>query len=69
MEENLRRALLIARGDPSVFLTRPISAGFIIASVLVLLLLSLPALRRKRAEVFADEEPSRAADDNASARA
>jgi putative tricarboxylic transport membrane protein len=56
MEENLRRAMLLSRGDPSVFLTRPISAGFIIASVLLLLLLSLPGLRRKRAEVFSEEE-------------
>ena len=55
MEENLRRAMLLSRGDPSVFLTRPISAGFIIASVLLLLLLSLPALRKKREEVFHEE--------------
>ena len=33
MEENLRRAMLISRGDPMVFLTRPISLGFIIATV------------------------------------
>jgi TctA family transporter len=57
MEENLRRAMLLSRGDPTVFLTRPISAGFIIASVLMLVLLSLPALRRKRAQVFAEEAP------------
>jgi TctA family transporter len=55
MEENLRRAMLLSRGDPSVFLTRPISAGFIVASVLLLLLLSLPALRRTRGEVFGEE--------------
>src|SRR5918995_2957613 len=36
MEENLRRALLISRGDPTVFFTRPISAGFMIASILIL---------------------------------
>jgi TctA family transporter len=61
MEENLRRAMLLSRGDPTVFLTRPISAGFIIASVLLLLLLSLPALRKKRAEVFHDESAEREA--------
>ena len=33
MEENLRRAMLISRGDPMVFLTRPISLGFMIATV------------------------------------
>ena len=38
-----------------MFITRPISAGFIIASVLLLLLLSLPTLRRRREEVFAEE--------------
>ncbi|HWA38054.1 MAG TPA: tripartite tricarboxylate transporter permease [Burkholderiales bacterium] len=58
MEENLRRAMLLARGDPTVFLTRPISAGFIIASVLVLVLLALPALRRRREEIFQSEEAS-----------
>ncbi len=31
MEEHLRRAMLLSRGDPSVFFTRPISAGFLIA--------------------------------------
>jgi TctA family transporter len=54
MEENLRRAMLLARGDPTVFLTRPISAGFILASVLVLVLLALPALRRSREQVFSE---------------
>ena len=58
MEENLRRAMLLARGDPSVFLTRPISAGFLIASAVVLLLLALPALRRRREQVFKEEEPA-----------
>ncbi len=52
MEENLRRAMLLARGDPTVLLTRPISAGFLIASALVLVLLALPALRRKREEAL-----------------
>jgi len=51
-EEHLRRAMLLARGDPTVLLTRPISAGFLIASVVVLVLLALPALRRKREEAL-----------------
>ena len=59
MEENLRRAMLLARGDPSVFLTRPISAGFLIAAAVVLLLLALPVLRRRREQVFKEEEPAR----------
>src|SRR5215471_1544956 len=37
MEENLRRAMLMSRGDPTVFVTRPISLGFIIATVLILI--------------------------------
>jgi TctA family transporter len=56
MEENLRRAMLLARGDPTVFLTRPISAGFLIAATLVLVLLALPALRRRREAVFTAED-------------
>jgi TctA family transporter len=52
MEENLRRALLISRGDPSVFVTRPISAGFLVATVLLLLVMILPALKSKREAVL-----------------
>jgi TctA family transporter len=51
LEENLRRALLMSRGDPSVFFTRPISLGFLIATVLILLVMILPAIRRRRLEV------------------
>jgi TctA family transporter len=52
MEENLRRALLLSRGDPTVFLTRPISLGLLVAAVALLLLIAAPNLRRKREEVF-----------------
>jgi len=48
MEENLRRALLISRGDPTVFLTRPISATFLILTALLLIFMILPAVRKKR---------------------
>jgi TctA family transporter len=48
MEENLRRALLISRGDPSVFVTRPISLGFISATVVILLVMWLPAIKKRR---------------------
>ncbi|MGQ0547607.1 MAG: tripartite tricarboxylate transporter permease, partial [Betaproteobacteria bacterium] len=48
MEENLRRAMLLSRGDPTVFFTKPISAGFMIAAVLLLVAVALPALRKKR---------------------
>ncbi|HVJ25778.1 MAG TPA: tripartite tricarboxylate transporter permease, partial [Burkholderiales bacterium] len=56
MEENLRRAMLLSRGDPSTFVTKPISAGFIIASVILLLVVALPAIRKKRDEAFVAEE-------------
>jgi TctA family transporter len=55
MEENLRRALLISRGDPSVFVTRPISAGFLIATVILLVFMIMPAVRRKRNVVYSEE--------------
>ncbi len=52
MEENLRRALLISRGDPSVLVSEPISLGFLIVSALLLLVLIAPAIRRKREEAL-----------------
>jgi TctA family transporter len=52
MEESLRRAMLISRGDPMVFLNRPISAVLLIASILLLLVLIVPAIRKKREEAF-----------------
>jgi putative tricarboxylic transport membrane protein len=55
MEENLRRAMLLSRGDPTVFVTKPISAGFIIASVILLVIVALPAIRKKREQVFVEE--------------
>ena len=53
LEENMRRALVIARGDPTVFVTRPISAAFL-ALALALLCISLsPKLRNNRKIVAA----------------
>src|ERR1700687_3323718 len=54
MEENLRRAMLIARGDATVFMTRPISAGLILVSVFLLVLAALPMIRKRREEVFVE---------------
>jgi putative tricarboxylic transport membrane protein len=54
LEENLRRAMLIARGDPSTFITRPISGALIALAVLLLVLALLPMLRSKRDEVFVE---------------
>src|SRR5262252_816134 len=54
MEENLRRAMLIARGDATVFLTRPISAGLIAVAVALLVIAALPMIRKRREEVFVE---------------
>jgi putative tricarboxylic transport membrane protein len=51
MEENLRRAMLISRGDPTVFLTRPISLAFVIATVLIVIVMSAPTLRKRRGDI------------------
>jgi len=56
MEENLRRAMQISKGDPSVFVTRPISAVLLALTVGLLVLIVLPSLRRTR-EVAFHEEP------------
>ncbi|WP_395346781.1 tripartite tricarboxylate transporter permease [Variovorax sp. UC122_21] len=55
MEENLRRALLLSRGDWSVFATRPISAGLLIGAALLLVIVLSPAVRSKREEAFVEE--------------
>jgi TctA family transporter len=55
MEENLRRALLLSRGDWGVFVTRPISASLLVAAVLLLAIVLLPAVRNKREEAFVEE--------------
>jgi len=56
MEENLRRAMLLSRGDPTVFLTRPLSAAMLAAAVALLVIIVLPNLRKKREEVFEEGE-------------
>jgi len=48
LEENLRRAMLISRGDALVFFTRPISLAFNIVTILVLIVMALPAMRKRR---------------------
>jgi len=51
VEENLRRALQVSEGDPSVFITRPISLAFIIVSVLILAIMMLPAVKKRRGDI------------------
>ncbi|MGE0425022.1 MAG: tripartite tricarboxylate transporter permease [Reyranellaceae bacterium] len=55
MEEYFRRAMLLSRGDASVFVTRPISAGLLIVTAILLLLMVLPNLRKRRQEAFQEE--------------
>jgi putative tricarboxylic transport membrane protein len=56
LEEHLRRAMIISRGDPTTFLTRPISAGLLALAVAALVLVCLPTVSRKREQVFHEEE-------------
>jgi putative tricarboxylic transport membrane protein len=52
MEEYLRRAMLLSRGDPMVFIQRPISATLLILAVLAMLAVLMPSFSKKREEVF-----------------
>ncbi|EAB6717822.1 tripartite tricarboxylate transporter permease, partial [Salmonella enterica subsp. enterica] len=56
LEENLRAAMIFSRGDPMTFIYRPLSAGLLLAAVAVLVIVLLPSVRRKRDEVFVEEE-------------
>ncbi len=55
MEENLRRAMLLSRGDPTVFFTRPISASLLVLAVLFVALLAVPRFRSTRQVAFAED--------------
>ncbi|MGV6876232.1 tripartite tricarboxylate transporter permease [Pseudochelatococcus sp. B33] len=55
MEENLRRAMIFSRGDPMIFLTSPISLVELVLAFLLLIMLTRPAITRKRREVFKEE--------------
>jgi putative tricarboxylic transport membrane protein len=51
MEENLRRSMLMSGGDASVFVTRPLSLAFILATVLILVVMVVPAVRERKLEI------------------
>lgn len=55
MEENLRRAMLLSRGDASVFFTSPISAVLLLTAVMLLAATLLPKWRKTREEAFAED--------------
>jgi TctA family transporter len=52
MEVNLRRAILLSKGDWSVFLTRPISLTLLVISAVLLAIIVLPAVNRARETAF-----------------
>src|SRR6186997_1967796 len=55
MEEYFRRAMLLSRGDPMVFIERPISLGLLITTALLLILMALPSIKKAREEAFQEE--------------
>jgi TctA family transporter len=56
LEEHLRRAMIISRGDPMIFIERPISATLLGLAVLAVVISVVPTIRKKRAEVFVEED-------------
>jgi TctA family transporter len=55
IEENLRRALLISKGSPMIFIERPISLTFLILTAILVVILVMPAIRSRREEVFKEQ--------------
>jgi TctA family transporter len=55
MEEYLRRALLISRGDWSVFVTRPLSASLLVVAAVLLIVVLMPSVKKKREEAFVED--------------
>ncbi len=56
IEEYFRRAMIISRGDPMVFVQKPISAVMLSIAAILLTITLLPAVARKREEVFVEDE-------------
>ena len=56
LEEHLRRAMIISRGDPMIFIERPISATLLAMALAAVIVAVLPSIRKKRAEVFVEED-------------
>jgi TctA family transporter len=52
MEDNLRRSLVLSRGDPSIFFTRPLSATILAMAAVVLLIVVVPQIRKTRQKAF-----------------
>ncbi|HET8597654.1 MAG TPA: tripartite tricarboxylate transporter permease [Castellaniella sp.] len=56
MEENFRRALLLARGDYATFVSRPLSASLLALAVVLVVLVALPSIRRRREVTFVEDD-------------
>lgn len=56
LEENLRRAMILSRGDPTTFVIRPISLVLLLMALAVLVLVFLPQIRKRRDEVFTESD-------------
>jgi TctA family transporter len=56
MEENLRRAMLLSRGDPTTFVTRPLSLALLLMAVALVVIVTLPAIKSKREEAFQEAD-------------
>ena len=56
MEENLRRAMLLSRGDPTTFVTSPLSLGLLLAALALLGIATLPAIKSKRQATFQEAD-------------
>ena len=54
LEENLRRAMLLSRGSPSVFVTHPLSLGLLVVAAALLIIVVMPTVRSKREEAFSE---------------
>ena len=56
LEENLRRSLLISRGDPSIFVMRPLSAILLVLALVLLASMLVPAIRHKKDQVIVESD-------------
>jgi TctA family transporter len=56
LEEHLRRAMIISRGNPSIFIERPISLGLLLVALMALIVVFLPFIAKKREQVFVEDD-------------
>jgi putative tricarboxylic transport membrane protein len=56
MEEALRQSMIISRGSPAIFFTRPISCGLLIFAAIALVIVLMPNMRQRREEIFVEEK-------------